>query len=179
MEGSSTRTRTPLCFPTTQCRCRLRPFFYVFQAWELYVKKVVVKALEAENERLQTLVKKKSESIWEMNKADLVEVARLELNMTMTQAAKETVITLREKIRRNRQIVKEAQDPMLVLPPGLQRMKHAELLVEMERRNLPIPIGATHPQMILMIREQVDFLSQTAAMNQETSQPSSENISED
>ena len=149
-----------------------------FQAWELYVTKAYVQSLETENERLRTLVKKKSESIWEMTKADLVEVARRELGMTKTQAEKDTVIILREKIRRNREVVAEAQDPMLVLPKGLQRMNHADLLLEMERRNLPIPENPTRPMMILMIKEQVDFLSQTAATSQETNPPTSETTSE-
>ena len=151
----------------------------VFQAWELYVAKTYIKALETENQRLQALVKKKTESIWNMKQADLVEVARSELGMSMAQAAKETTITLREKIRRNREIVKEVQDPMMVLPKGLQKMKHAELLLEMERRNLPIPEKATRPMMILMIREQVDFLSQTGATSQETSQATNGTTSED
>ena len=151
----------------------------VFQAWELYVAKTYIKALETENQRLQAIVGKKAESIWDMKRADLVEVARSELGMTMAQAEKETVITLREKIRRNREIVKEAQDPMLVLPKGLQRMNHANLLLEMERRNLPIPENPTRPMMILLIKEQVDFLSQTAATSQETNPPTSGTTSDD
>ena len=110
----------------------------------------------------------------EMKKADLVEVARSELGVSMVQAERETVITLRGRIRRNREIVTQAQDPMLVVPQGLERMKHAELLAEMQRRNLPIPEKVTRPTMILMTKEQVDFISQIAATNPATSHPTNE-----
>ena len=67
---------------------------------------------------------------------------------------------------------------MLVVPQGLERMKHAELLVEMQRPNLPIPEKVTCPMMILMTKEQVDFLSQIVATNPATSHPTNETTSE-
>ena len=47
-----------------------------------------------------------------MNKAELVEVAVKELSMPYQQAMAETVITLRERIRRARAGEKAMKDPM-------------------------------------------------------------------
>ena len=133
-----------------------------------------VKALVAKNERFRTVVKKKEDSTWEMKKADLVEVAQSELGLTRAPAEGETVIALRERIRRNCEIMTQAQDPRLVAAKGHERMKHAELLAEMQWRNLSIPEKVTRPTMNLMTKEQSDSLLQIAATNPATSHPTNE-----
>ena len=47
--------------------------------------------------RLTKKLGKKSGSIWNMDKSELVEVARMELGVTLAQAEKMTVTVLREK----------------------------------------------------------------------------------
>ena len=108
-------------------------------AWQLRVALVNVAALAAENQSLKTKLGKRDNSIWQMNKAGLVEVARQELGMTIAAAEKETVTTLREKIRANRKKETMNQDPLTVLPKGLEKMTWLELHEEMQKRSLPTP----------------------------------------
>ena len=103
-----------------------------------------------------------------MKKSDLVEVAQRELGVTMSQANSETVLTLREKIRRNRSQAAEEKDPLSRTPKGLERMTVEALLAECAVRRLDteaLPGSTrrlkTRPQMILMIREDVELRSST------------------
>ena len=151
----------------------------------VYIVQTCVKALVAKNERFRTLVKKKEDSTWEMKMADLVEVAQSEfgladlvevaqseLGLTRAPAEAETVIALRERIQWNCEIMQQAQDPRLVV--AHERMKHAELLAEMQWRNLLTPEKITRPTMNLMTKEQSDSLLQIAATNPATSHPTNE-----
>jgi hypothetical protein len=97
----------------------------------------------------------KETSIWAMKKDQLIEVARMELGMTISAASKETVIVLRERIRSQRAMLKEVLDPHDAIPKGLEKMNLAALIQETEDRNLPIPIKPTRPRLILMIRDDV------------------------
>ena len=58
----------------------------VFMAWRMHVAMVNAAALAAENHRLKEKLGKRANFIWEMNKADLVEIARMELGMTNSSA---------------------------------------------------------------------------------------------
>ena len=73
--------------------------------------------------RLQDKVQKETDSVWRKTKPELIEVARQELGMTWATGEKETVATLREKIRTNRQGLQKVIDPLEVLPKGFGRMK--------------------------------------------------------
>ena len=64
-----------------------------------------------------------------------------ELGMTRSQAAKEIVKTLRQKIKANRDMLNTVADPLDEAPKGLSRMSHAELCKEMEKRGLHMPTG--------------------------------------
>ena len=142
----------------------------VFMAWCMHVAMVNAAALAAENKRLRAKLGKRANSIWEMNNADLVEIARTELGMTIAAAERETAITLREKIGANRAKTKMNQDPTLVIPKGLDSVTHLELQEELQRRHLPIPMKATRPQMILAIREQIAYVLGMTVTNPEVSQ---------
>ena len=131
------------------CRC-------LFQAWKIVLTERVLVGQMAEVESLKKKLGKKSDSIWNMNKAELSEIARKELGMNAAKAEKETVITLREKIKNSREVTKVALDPMCQLPKGLNRMKLEELLEEMKKRELPIPPKATRPVLMVAIRDDVD-----------------------
>jgi len=139
-------------------QCRLRT---VFLAWVAYHGRTEIEMARTEIERLRQMLGKKSDSIWQMSKDQLVEVARQELGMTLAQAEGSTVLILREKIRRQRVLLKESEDPLNSLPKGLERMKLSELIAEIDKRQLPLPSGAgpnqaTRAAMILAIRDDVD-----------------------
>ena len=55
--------------------------------------------MEAANTELARVSSGKKKSIWSINKAELVETARKELGLSVTQAEKETVLVLRERVR--------------------------------------------------------------------------------
>ncbi len=125
-------------------------------AWRQLVTRRELEAEQTEVARLRNLVGKKSESLWDMRKDDLVEAARKELGMTRTQAETETVTTLRERIRAFREAQKVDENPDAQAPKGLNSMKTADLVEEMRRRSIPLPEKNTRPKMILLIRQHVD-----------------------
>ena len=132
-------------------------------------------ALTRETQRLQEKVGAKSNSIWHANKAELQELARKELGMTMAQSANETVVTLRERIRRARDLAKTCENPEFKLPPGLERMKLEDLILEAASRGLPGLPKPTRAALIVQIRDHVDaliLLSQTT-QSQNMSGPAS------
>ena len=138
----------------------------ILACWRLQVSLRRTAALEAEVTRLKAVVGRRAGNIWEMHKDELMEVARKELGFTTAQLAKETVVTLREKIRRSRAETRSEADPLASLPKGLERMSQQDLVRECLARSLDpqaLPDqhqrGAfrTRPQMILMIREDVEL----------------------
>ena len=140
-----------------------------FAAWRLVTSLTETASLKADNERMTEMLGKKAHSLWTMRKEDLIETARKELGMSRAQAEKETVVTLRERIRRERSVAVEQADPLLILPKGLESMKADDLAQECIKRGLdvsPLPgqRGArkTRPQMILMIREYVELQSSSS-----------------
>ena len=127
------------------------------------------------SEQIRQRLPRRTNSVWDMKKTELVEVAMAELNMTLAQAEKETVTTWRGKIKMRRDSQKMALDPMMNLPKGLERIKKAELQEEMRKRGLPVPEHnpMNRAMMITQIRDQVAFLSETNQISQRRSQASS------
>ena len=112
-------------------------------------------AAQTEVERLKMKRETGSESIWHMKKEELVEVARRELGQTRAQAEKETVLTLRELVRRKRKDNQFQENPLNSLPKGLGAMKKEELMDEALKRNLPTE-NQTRAGLILLIRDDVE-----------------------
>ena len=104
--------------------------------WRLITAQTMSQALLAENERLQRINPK--ESIWQMKKAELVELGIAELSLTRVQATKMTVDELRERLRVSRKQSKEEEDPLTKLPVGMGKMKFAELVVECTQRCISV-----------------------------------------
>ena len=124
----------------------------MFQSWALMITRA---SLEAASTELARLGSKKKTSIWAMNKAELVEIARKELGLTVTQAEKETVLVLRERIRATRSATTVAGDPLSKVPKGLDKMLASDLKEQLVIRGLPEPEHATRARMIMLIRDDV------------------------
>jgi hypothetical protein len=101
-----------------------------------------------------------------MTKGELMEVARKELGMSMSQSAKETVVTLREKIRSQRTVSEMASDFRTTIPKNLNGMIKADLQAEVTLRELPLIPMATRPQMIVQIRDDVNTRRLEAGLDQ-------------
>ena len=74
----------------------------VFANWALVTQRVIRSAADDERERLRERLGKQKDSIWTMSKVEVAEVAHRELGMNYQQANRETLVTLREKIRQAR-----------------------------------------------------------------------------
>ena len=110
----------------------------VFAAWLIAHVSAVRGYLEAEVQRLQSKLVKKTSSIWEMRKPALVEAAIKNLGWSRDKAESETVGQLRLYLKE----AKTAKEPIKNhLPTGLQRMKHEELQEEAMNRGLEITKG--------------------------------------
>ena len=128
--------------------------------WRLHHSEFQAEVYRVEVTRLQAKVQRETDSVWRKTKPELIEMARKELGMTWASAEKETVATLREKIRANRHGLKQIVDPLEVLPPGLGRMKLTELKIELEKRGIPTTAHrGTRESMILVVREDVEARS--------------------
>ena len=158
----------------------------VFGQWRLITVLRVTEALRSELERLQLEVGKRAESIWHMTKEQLIEVARQELGMKRETASKETVVTLREKIRSQRKSQNAVIDPLLALPKGLGKMTVEHLAYECHLRGIdpsttdrPGHQWKTRPQMITLIRDLVDRNnSSSAAGSQEAKRTQNQTTSQ-
>ena len=135
----------------------------VFGHWRLITVLRVAETLRSKLVRLQTI--KRAESIWHMKKEQLIDVAIQELGMTQEIASKETVVTLREKIRSRRKSQNAVIDPLGALPKGLARMPRDELAIECIKRGMD-PFSRDRPghklktssKMITMIRDSLDLV---------------------
>ena len=141
-----------------------------FVTWKMIVQATLAEALGTEVRCLKQLLGKGKESIWVMNKEGLIEVAIRELNMTRVQAGAETVLTLRERIRKARALNIVEADPLRKIPPGLDRMKADQLATECTKRLLSTATLKTRPQMILAIREDVANRQQATPEDMEVDQ---------
>ena len=147
----------------------------VFQAWRVVTLATTNETLTTENARLSLHAGKRSESIWQMSKAELVETARRELGMSLQKAAGQTALVLREQIRRARQMSETVEDPMMQVPKGLEKMKVEELREIHQERGLPQADRMIRASMILQIRDDVSqrlIISATTASQNTKSEPS-------
>jgi hypothetical protein len=147
---------------------RLAKLRVIFVYWVSFLWQQNIEVLEGSVARLHERLGKMADSIWKMNKAELVKVAMEECGMTMAYAEKQSVIALREKIRCKRRQMTLAEDPKNKLPPNVDRMSKHDLIIECANRDLPLPETPTRPQMIVAIRDDVEqrqLLQQTVADN--------------
>ena len=131
----------------------------LFQAWRLVIKTVQLCAVSGELARLELTNQRRSNSIWQANKVELVEIAYRELPDTARdRLQKMTVLELRERIRAHRQEVRVRQmveqDPLMSLPTGLDRLKKDELMTECLNRDLVVE-EPTRAKMIVAIKDDV------------------------
>ena len=149
----------------------------VFAEWALITQRIQRHAAQTETERLRERLGKQKDSIWTMTKDELVEVAHRELQMSYQKAQKETVVTLRERIRQARAKLgpQPEADPMLRIPKGLERMALADLSQECARREISSPMtdkrGPTRASLIVLIRDDVE--ERNAGPKEQTRQRSS------
>ena len=83
----------------------------IFLTWLVGTVQSSKDVLDATVQSLAAQQAKKSDSLWSMNKADLIETARKELGYTWAFAEKYTVLELRELVRRNRDSAQSTVDP--------------------------------------------------------------------
>jgi len=146
----------------------------VFQTWGLHVARKELEAQRMEVARLENRLGKKKESIWSMNKAELVELARQELGMSQVKAEKETLVTLRQRIKDKRDMEKVTDDPLAVMPKGASRLGKEELLKVCQERGIPTGPDVTKPQMLCRLRDQVEDRLTLSTMIPETASTRSE-----
>ena len=146
----------------TRARCMTKTLLFI--AWRDVTIRTLREAFQAEIERLTELAGRQKESVWLMRKEQLVQVARVELDMPRFVAEKETVVTLRERIRRARALrerQEQPRDPQAALPKGLEKMSAQELIQECVRRGINPEntemrgrrATKTRPEMIVAIRD--------------------------
>ena len=142
----------------------------LFLAWRNITLATAKEAWQSEALRLREMLGKRVDSIWHMNRGELARKAQEDLGMSLQQVNRETVTTLREKLRRARVQVKEEADPLLQVPKGLERMNVDTLIEQCILRQLdisPLPGTKGHqktrPQMIVAIREDVEVRVAEAA----------------
>ena len=141
-----------------------------FTSWKAYLYQVTVAALRTEVNRLTGVVGRYGDSIWAMRKEQLVQVAYRELGMSEYHANKETVLTLREKIRAARDEREppttqqnEGEGEIGKPPKGLQKMTVKELIAECIKRGIDYGCtgergrtNKTRAQMVMLITEHAE-----------------------
>ena len=106
--------------PSIQQRCVAPESFSSvdLDSLQLIVTKVDLEAAGAEVKRVKQKVGKQSSSILAMSKAELVELARIELGMKVAEPEKSTVTILKERLRSHRDMLNTVMDPLDVVPKG-------------------------------------------------------------
>ena len=84
----------------------------ILLTWRIWYLKVANETLTSRLAELKKKVVTSGNSVWNMNKRQLMVTARLELGVELEKAATETVTTLRERIRQHRLQVMESEDPL-------------------------------------------------------------------
>ena len=90
-----------------------------------------------------------------MNRAELCEKAEKDLGMTRAQMKDETVTSLRERLRSQKEVTDMLLDPLAKAPKGLDSLKKDELKQECLLRDINEPSPCTRPKMIVLIRDDV------------------------
>ena len=105
----------------------------MFLAWWGATKDTANQRLATENRHLQKMAGKKATSIWDMSKEMLIEVALRELpNMTREVAKATRKGAFQHMIKKHR----DATEVTPMLPKGLARMRHEELMREAQARGI-------------------------------------------
>ena len=128
----------------------------LFQAWRMINVNNKLDGAEAEIQRLREKLGKQANSIWYMNKAELVETAVQEGVSSREKAQKMTVAEIRERIKSNR-TAPEPEDPLLKLPTGLGRMTVDQLKAECDLRSLPYEEKTNKGKMLVLIKDDVEY----------------------
>ena len=154
-----------------------------FQAWRLVIKTVQLCAVSGELARLELTNQRRSNSIWQANKSELVEIAYRELpDSTRDRLQKMTVAELRERVRAHRHHTRLTEDdPLMRLPVGLDRLKKEELMTECLNRGIVVEEPTTRGKMIVAIKDDVQGRRQfmETAMEMEWTQiPANRNSSQ-
>lgn len=122
----------------------------MFAAWKATTMEEKCVSAQAENSHMQKMLGKQATSIWSMGKDQLVEVAVKEVpGLTREQARAMRKGEIQLMVKKCRDAV--AIEPML--PKGLTRMKHQELMEEADKRG----ISTTDPtkRSAVKVREQL------------------------
>ena len=138
----------------------------IFLSWKDLTGSTLKEAFRSEVERLQDLVGRQKESVWLMRKEQLIQLARQELDMPRHVAEKETVVSLRERLRRaraDREVHAQPINSQAVLPRGLEKMPREALIQECVQRGINPEnavartgkTGKTRPEMVVAIRDHV------------------------
>ncbi len=127
----------------------------LFQAWAMAMMRTAIEAQQIENVRLGEKLGKKKNSLWSLNKQELMDKAMKDLGMTPAQMENETVTSLRERLRSQKEVMDMMEDPLAKPPKGLDSLTKAELQQELLLREIPEPVKCTRPKMIVLIRDDV------------------------
>ena len=117
--------------------------------------RIVIDSQHTERVRLEQKLGKKKSSLWNMNKAELKDKAIADLGMTAAQMKDETLTSLRERLRSQKEVTDMLQDPLAKAPKGLDSLKKDELRQECLLREINEPDKCTRPKMIVLIRDDV------------------------
>ena len=117
--------------------------------------RIVIDSQHTERVRLEQKLGKKKSSLWNMNKAELKDKAIADLGMTAAQMKDETLTSLRERLRSQKEVTDMLQDPLAKAPKGLDSLKKDELRSELLQREINEPDKCTRPKMIVLIRDDV------------------------
>ena len=113
----------------------------VIMAWKAWYQEMVIGCLEQQVQSGPETGEYRPTSIWQMRKAELVELAVLELGWPRRQAEAETVGQLRLALREMRDEQKATTalaSPQSALPKGLNRMLLAQLREEATTRQIEL-----------------------------------------
>ena len=144
----------------------------VFHVWSVMGWQARVKYLENTVERYRQQLGARAESIWAMNKAELVNRVVSTLGKARAEMEKETVGQLRLMLREHAD--QEKAVATIMLPKGLARMKKAELEEACLERGLTYE-GLTREQMIRDIKNHAKEVEQEARA-EEGAPPTQPNI---
>ena len=98
---------------------------------------------------------KKTNAVWAMTRAEITEKARKDLGMTPAQLSKETVTSLRKRLRSQKAVTELLEDLLAKLPKGLDSMLKVELEQERLLRAITLPSPCAQPEMIVLIEDDV------------------------
>ena len=90
-----------------------------------------------------------------MNKAELVEKAKRDLGMTEAHMKTETVTSLRQRLRSQKEVTDMLLDPLAKAPKGLDSILKDAPKQECLLRDINEPDKCTRPKILVLIRDDV------------------------